>query len=170
MNLLLIIAVVILIANVIAGYKNGMVRQFIGLVSVIIMGVVAALIVNGLQSYASGRILSLILSIVLLCIIGLVRHLLTVVFVPAKLISRIPIVSWLDKLFGILFGVLETALILWIVYAFVMMMDMGMIGEQIVEYTRQSQILTWLYRHNYLAYLIETYVLELPLAAALVTE
>ncbi|MBO4980760.1 MAG: CvpA family protein [Lachnospiraceae bacterium] len=167
MNLLLIIAAVVLIANIIEGSRNGLVRQLIGFVSVIIMGVVAALILNGLESYTAGRTLSLILSIVLLCAIGLVRHLLSVVFVPAKLISRLPIVSWLDKLLGILFGILETVLILWIIYTFVMMTDMGMIGEQIVEYTRQSRVLTWLYQHNYLAYLIETYVLEFPLAATL---
>ena len=167
MNLLLIIAAVVLIANIIEGSRNGLVRQLIGFVSVIIMGVVAALILNGLESYTAGPTLSLILSIVLLCAIGLVRHLLSVVFVPAKLISRLPIVSWLDKLLGILFGILETVLILWIIYTFVMMTDMGMIGEQIVEYTRQSRVLTWLYQHNYLAYLIETYVLEFPLAATL---
>ena len=167
MNLLLIIAAVVLIANIIEGSRNGLVRQLIGFVSVIIMGVVAALILNGLESYTAGRTLSLILSIVLLCAIGLVRHLLSVVFVPAKLISRLPIVSWLDKLLGILFGILETVLILWIIYTFVMMTEMGMIGEQIVEYTRQSRVLTWLYQHNYLAYLIETYVLEFPLAATL---
>lgn len=34
-------------------------------------------------------------------------------------------------------------------------MDLGIIGQMILEYTKESQFLTWLYSKNYLAYLVE---------------
>ena len=46
-------------------------------------------------------------------------------------------------------------MILWTIYAFIMMLDMGMIGQQILVYTRENQILTWLYENNYLAVWLE---------------
>ena len=132
-----------------------MVREIISLISLIVMCVVVALIGNGLNSYFDGEIANVIIAVLLLCLVGIVHHLLGVVFFSAKVISRLPVVSWIDKLLGMLFGIVETILILWTIYAFIMMLDMGMIGQQILVYTRENQILTWLYENNYLAVWLE---------------
>ena len=141
--------------NIVSGYKKGMVREIISLISLIVMCVVVALIGNGLNSYFDGEIANVIIAVLLLCLVGIVHHLLGVVFFSAKVISKLPIVSWIDKLLGMLFGIVETILILWTIYAFIMMLDMGMIGQQILVYTRENQILTWLYENNYLAVWLE---------------
>lgn len=141
--------------NIVSGYKKGMVREIISLISLIVMCVVVALIGNGLNSYFDGEIANVIIAVLLLCLVGIVHHLLGVVFFSAKVISRLPVVSWIDKLLGMLFGIVETILILWTIYAFIMMLDMGMIGQQILVYTRENQILTWLYENNYLAVWLE---------------
>lgn len=141
--------------NIVSGYKKGMVREIISLISLIVMCVVVALIGNGLNSYFDGEIANVIIAVLLLCLVGIVHHLLGVVFFSAKVISKLPIVSWIDKLLGMLFGIVETILILWTIYAFIMMLDMGVIGQQILVYTRENQILTWLYENNYLAVWLE---------------
>ena len=92
---------------------------------------------------------------ILLGLIGIVHHLLSVVFFSAKLISKLPVVNFLNKLLGVAFGILEVVLVVWTVYTFVMMMDMGAIGQVILSYTEESEILSFIYRHNYLAYGIE---------------
>lgn len=158
MNILLIAAAILLLICVIGGYQNGMVKQAIALVSLIIFGVTAALLTHGWKSYVDGQFLNVIFAAVLLLLIGLLRHLLTVVFLPAKWIAKLPIVSWLNQVAGIVFGALEAVFLLWLVYTFVMMLDLGMVGEQIKFYTRESEILAWLYKHNYLAYLIEQFL------------
>ncbi len=166
MNFLLIIAAVILVANIMSGYKRGMVRQLISFVSLIVLCVVVALIANGAKSYVEGKILNVILAVVFLSLLGIAHHLLGVVFFPAKLVSKLPIVHWLDKLLGIVFGVLETVLIIWTIYTLVMMMDLGMAGYQIMQYTSESRILAWLYQHNYLAYLIENFISDFAFSQA----
>ena len=125
LNLLLIITAVILLCMVMDGYKKGMVRSLISLIS-------------------------------------LVHHLLNVVFFSAKVISKLPIVHSLDKLLGIVVGILETVLIVWTIYAFDIFRDLGTLGQVIVDYTRDSKILTCLYENNYLAYLIEQLGQKLP--------
>lgn len=155
MNLLFVIVLIVMFFNIVSGYKKGMVREIISLISLIVMCVVVALIGNGLNSYFDGEIANVIIAVLLLCLIGIVHHLLGVVFFSAKVISKLPIVSWIDKLLGMLFGIVETILILWTIYAFIMMLDMGMIGQQILVYTRENQILTWLYENNYLAVWLE---------------
>lgn len=155
MNLLFVIVLIVMFFNIVSGYKKGMVREIISLISLIVMCVVVALIGNGLNSYFDGEIANVIIAVLLLCLVGIVDHLLGVVFFSAKVISKLPIVSWIDKLLGMLFGIVETILILWTIYAFIMMLDMGMIGQQILVYTRENQILTWLYENNYLAVWLE---------------
>ena len=162
LNLLLIITAVILLCMVVDGYKKGMVRALISLISLLITCVVLFLLGNALSSYFDGRFFNVIITLLLLAAIGLVHHLLNVVFFSAKVISKLPIVHSLDKLLGIVVGILETVLIVWTIYAFNIFRDLGTLGQVIVDYTRDSKILTCLYENNYLAYLIEQLGQKLP--------
>ena len=166
LNLLLVIMAVVLICMVMDGYKKGMVKSLISLISLLITCVVLFLIGNGLSSYFDGKIFNVILTILLLAAIGLVHHLLNIVFFSAKMIVKLPIVHSLDKLLGIvvgfLVGILETVLIVWTIYAFNIFRDLGTLGQVIVDYTRDSRILTCLYENNYLAYLVEQLGQKLP--------
>ena len=153
---------VVLICMVMDGYKKGMVKSLISLISLLITCVVLFLIGNGLSSYFDGKIFNVILTILLLAAIGLVHHLLNIVFFSAKMIVKLPIVHSLDKLLGIVVGMLETVLIVWTIYAFNIFRDLGTLGQVIVDYTRDSRILTCLYENNYLAYLVEQLGQKLP--------
>ena len=162
MNLLMIILAVVLICMVMDGYKKGMVKSLISLLSLLIACVVLFLIGNALSSYFDGRFFNLIVTLLLLAAIGLLHHLLNVVFFSAKMIVKLPIVHSLDKLLGIVVGILETVLIVWTIYSFNIFRDLGTLGQVIVDYTRDSKILTCLYENNYLAYLIEQLGQKLP--------
>lgn len=164
MNLLLIVAALFLLCKVVDGYKKGMVKEIISFVSLVILCVVLTLIANGVNSYFDGEYAKLVMVVVLLVVLGLVHHLLGVLFFSAKMIVKLPIVHWLDKVLGIVVGILETVLIIWTIYTFIMLMDLGAIGQQILIYTEESEILLWFYQHNYLAYLLEHFSSEINLS------
>lgn len=155
LNLMIIIVLIVLFCSMVDGYKKGMVKSIISFISLIFTCVVVVLLGNALHSYFDGQIFNVIIMVLLLGLIGIVRHLLGVVFFSAKVISKLPIVHWVDKLLGIVVGILETVLILWTIYTFIMFMDLGILGQQILDFTQENQILTWLYQNNYLAYLVE---------------
>lgn len=165
MNLMFIIVAIFLLCKMVDGYKKGMVKEIISFVSLIILCIVLALIANGVSSYFDGQFAKLIVVLFLLIALGVVHHLLGVLFFSAKLISKLPIVHWLDKVLGIVVGVLETVLILWTIYTFIMLLDLGAIGQQILIYTEESEILLWLYQHNYLAYLLQQISAEIDFAS-----
>jgi uncharacterized membrane protein required for colicin V production len=159
-NILLIVIVILLFYNVAEGYKKGMVRQFISLVSLIVLCVILALAANGISSYKSGKFVNVAVIIILLCILGIARHILGVVFFSAKVISKLPVIHGVDKLMGIVFGIIETVLILWTLYGIVMILDMGVIGSLVKEWAAGNEILEWFYRHNYLVYWLESNILK----------
>ena len=154
MNLLLIAVLILLVLKMISGYKKGMVKEIIQFVTLLITCATLALIANALSHYTKGEWLNVVIMIIMLSLLGLVHFLLKIVFVSAKLIVNLPIVSWVDKVMGIAVGALETVLLLWTLYFFVMIMDMGGVSEIVLQYTQDSKILTWLFENNYLAYFL----------------
>lgn len=155
MNILLIIVLLLLVLNVVSGYKNGFVKALISFISLIVLGIIAVLVINGIHGYVDGNFLTVLIMIVLLVVVVVVHHLINFVLFPVKLLSKLPIVSWLNQLLGIVFGILQTLLTVWILYAGVMLLDMGMFEQLIVNATQENGFLSWLYQNNYLVILIQ---------------
>lgn len=160
-NILLLIVILFMIFKIYDGYDKGMVKEIISFVSLVFLCIVVALVGNGLSSYYDGKILNVVVMVLLLAVLGIVHFLINVVFVPAKVIAKLPIVKSLDKILGVAVGIAETILILWTIYTFAMMMDLGVIGEFVLKSTADSRILTWLYEHNQLAGWIQVMGAEL---------
>lgn len=161
-NLLLIIVVLAIAFQSSVGYKRGMVKEITSLITLIVISILLALIGGGVRSYLDGNIVGVIVAILLASVLGIANHLLNFALFPAKLISKLPLIRLVDKVLGIVFGVLEVLLLLWTVYTLVMMFHMGALGDFVLTYTKDSVILSWFYEHNYLAYLVEKVVGQFP--------
>ncbi len=151
MNILTIVVLIVLLWKICEGYRRGMVKEIISFVSLIVLCAVAVLIASGLQSYSEKEYVGVAIAALLLCVVGVIHHLLGLAFFSAKLISKLPVIHWADKVLGVAVGILETVLLLWTVYTFIMTFGMGMIGQLILAYTQENPVLLWLYRYNYLA-------------------
>ncbi len=163
MNLMLLIVLLFIVFKIADGYKKGMVKEIISFVSLVVMCVVVVLISAGLHSFMEKQVVGVIIAIVLLSLLGIAHHLLGVVFFSAKMIVKLPIIHWVDKLLGMVVGALEVILILWTLYTFIMYFGLGMIGSMVIEYTKQSQLLTAVYEYNMLAPIVESVLAELPM-------
>lgn len=159
-NILVIIVFAFMLFKIWDGYNKGMVKEILSFVSLIFLSLFVILVGNGLSSYNAGKFLNVAVMVILLTLLGIAHHIINVVVIPAKLIVSLPVVKSLDKVLGVAVGFLETILILWTVYTLAMMMDLGMIGDYILQCTAENDVLTWLYQHNYLAYGIELLLAE----------
>ncbi len=150
-NIFVVMVVFLLIIKIVDGYKKGMVKEIISFISLIFLCLVGVLAANALGSYYDGKFLNVVVMVVFLGILGLVHHLINVAAFPAKLVAKLPVVHSVDKLLGVVVGILETLLILWTIYTFIMVADTGMVGEMILQYTAENPVLVWLYEHNQVA-------------------
>ncbi len=154
-NLLLIIVVVLAVIKMAGGFKRGIIKEIISLVSLAVLCLVAAMIAYGVSCYNDGKFFNVAAMVILLGLLGIAHHLLSLIFFSAKLVSKLPVIHLVDKLAGMAFGALEVVVVLWTVYAFVMMTETGAVGQIILAYTQESPALVWIYEHNYLAHWIE---------------
>lgn len=155
MNWVLIIAIVLLIWRIADGYKKGMVKEILSFISLLVLCVAVVLIGNALNSYFDKEVIKTAVAVILLLVLIIVHRLLGLVIFPAKLIVKLPLVRSLDKLLGVIIGILETILIIWTVYALIMTFGLGMIGQQILIYVEESKVLLALFEYNYLAKILE---------------
>lgn len=161
-NVLFLIVLVLLAFKIADGYKRGMVKEIISLVSLIVVCIVVLLIGSALSNYFEKEFSGMVISILLLVVLGIVHHLLGVVFFSAKMISKLPIVSFADKLLGVVVGAAEVVLILWTVYAFILLYGCGELGQWILSDTSNSQLLTIVYKTNLLTPIIGEAIRNIP--------
>ena len=161
MNLMLLIVLLVAVFKIVDGFKKGMIKEVISILSLLIMCIVVMLIGAGLHSYMQKQWVGILVTVLLLSLVGIAHHLLKVVFFSAKVISKLPIIHSGDKLLGMLLGVLETIVMLWTLYTFIMYFELGMLGEMILEYTSQSRVLTIVYEYNLLAPIVANVISKL---------
>lgn len=155
MNWLLIVIVLILIWRIYEGVQNGMVKEIISFVSLVVLCLTVGLVGTALDKYFDRDIISMIVAILLLLVLCIVHKLLGIVFFSAKIIAKLPVIHSCDKLLGAVFGFLETLVLVWMIYSVIMVLDTGMLGEVVRQYAADSQILSFLYKYNYLQHFIE---------------
>lgn len=162
MNIMVLVVLLFLAFKITDGYKKGMVKELISFVSLIVMCVMVVLIGAGVRSYMQNQMLGVVVAVLLLAVLGIAHHLLGIVFFSAKMISKLPIVSFINKLLGIAFGALETVVLLWTIYSLIIMFNMGAIGQLILQWTSESKLLSYVYANNMLVSVIKDVVANLP--------
>ncbi len=85
-------------------------------------------------------------------------------FSSAKLIGKLPVIRTADKLRGAVIGVLETVLLLWMVYSLTITFGPGTWwGEAIKACAAENPILRFFYKYNYLQHWVEFFAQKLKL-------
>lgn len=107
----LIIIALIFIWRAAAGFRKGMVQEIIPLIAMAVAGFCVILILGAVGSYLNREIGKSVEMAVVLFVVCLVYRLLQVLFTSLELISRLPVIKWMDKLLGIVVGLAEAGLL-----------------------------------------------------------
>ena len=102
---------IIFIWRISVGFRKGMVQEIISLIAMAVAGVCVVLILGAVGSYLEREIGRAIQSVIVLFVVCFVYRLVHTLFTSLELISKLPVIKWLDKLLGIVVGFAEAALI-----------------------------------------------------------
>ncbi|MGN0305642.1 MAG: CvpA family protein [Lachnospiraceae bacterium] len=154
MNITLIIVFFILVICAVRGCRKGMTKEITGLVAWAVTLLVISLIIMLYSSLRDNETGNTIYSIVILILIGLIYGVVRLLLKSVKAISKLPIFHLLDQLLGIVVGLGEGILIVWLLYVLSRAGLLGSLGEIIDQDTANSLVLSWMYKYNYLAKLV----------------
>lgn len=155
MNFTLIIIVLILIIAAIHGYKKGITKELSGLISWAVTLFVMALIIMLYTSFNKSEGKNTIFTIIILIVVAMIYSVVRFVLKPAKFIAKLPLFHFLDQMLGLVIGLGEGVLIIWLVYVLNESGIFGQFGEMIRTDTARSEILSLIYEYNYLIKIAE---------------
>ena len=107
----LVVIVFIFIWRIVAGFKRGMIQEFVSLIAMVVAGFCMILILGAVGSYLEREIGQLIQFISVRLPVCIVYRLVNILFTSLKLISTLPIIRWVDKLLGVVVGGVEAVLL-----------------------------------------------------------
>lgn len=149
LNLTLIIAVLLTIYMIARGYRKGMTKELSGLIALAAAFIVLALVIMLTSSYQLGEVTNTVYSVVFLVLFGIVYGVVRLVLNSIKLISKLPVLHFIDKLLGMVVGLGKAVLFIWIFFLFCENGYLGTITEYVRTDIANSTILTLLYQYNF---------------------
>jgi len=158
MNYLFILVILAFVWRMMAGYKQGMVKELKSFITFLVSAVSIALICKTINAYMHESGADMVISIFLLIILGIAFKVIKIVFFSAESIVKLPVIHLADKVLGIVMGALEIIALLW---AFYLVLDMlyqfqlGIFAKMAAAYIKDSGFLTYLYEHNLFKKLLE---------------
>ena len=158
MNTLTLIVLIVLFLFGVGGLHKGLVESVIDIVSSIVGMVVLVILVKGIGSFMQGSYTNVILALVLLAVIQVVSKIIRLILNSAKLVSKLPLVSWVDKLSGAILGVVQGIFFFWIIFIILGLFDFAQTNEWIIQQVADNALLTLLYRSNLLVYILVQYM------------
>lgn len=154
-NILLIILIIIACWRIVQGFRNGMIDEISRLISLVAALFVLSLAVMIIYGFMEENKKNVIVAVVALVILGCVFHLINFIMKSLKTLARLPVISLLNKVLGMITGLAEVIVICWIMYTVIQMFPVGEVGEQIMAWTYKSEPLMKLYETNCILPLFE---------------
>lgn len=152
MNILVIVLAALALWRGIRGMKIGFVEETGRLLSLVISLFVLSLGILLYTSVKAGDTKNIVLSVLILIVTGIVAKLIRLMVKSLSAIAHLPLLNVLDSLLGLLIGVAEAVVILWIIYVLITSFELGSFGAWMMEQTHENEILKKLYDMNQIAY------------------
>lgn len=109
------------------------------------------LAVNNLIVYAAGFLADFCVKVIAFLITLILSNvLLHIVFDLLKIVDKLPVIGWINKVGGVLLGAAEGILCLWILFAVLMLFSQSEIGGTLVREITGDMYLNFLYENNLL--------------------
>jgi len=152
-----IVVLLVLVIKVVLSVKKGAVKELFSLVSTILASVAVLLIAFAIRKYFSQERIIFVITIILLFLLLIVYKILDLFFTTMKLISKLPVVSFVNKILAIPLAICEVIVMVWAVYCLVMVLDVGAFEKWIMECVRNNSIMRFLYQYNYMYSIIANF-------------
>ncbi|MDE7266645.1 MAG: CvpA family protein [Lachnospiraceae bacterium] len=149
-NILFVIIVAALVVGVVWGWKRGLIEGIVRIISSILGIVVLLVVAQGIYRYTKGGIGSVIITLLLLGIIGVIQKIVKFITSTFRLVKAIPFGKLADKLAGAAFGAVEILCIIWVVFILIGSFDLFGLKQWLLEQVAQSRFLQIIYNTNYL--------------------
>ncbi len=149
-NYTLIIVVCLAIGCAIKGFKTGMMKEILSFITVIVAVGCIVIAVYAAGQYMDHNYMFFVAAVIIILLIMVFLNVGKLLVWPLKILSKLPLVKWIDKLAGIVIGVAKSLLYTWTAFIVIPIVDQPFISNIVNENVANSQLLTWIHSNNYM--------------------
>ncbi|MCR4754258.1 MAG: hypothetical protein K5868_01890 [Lachnospiraceae bacterium] len=147
-NITFIIGIILALIGIRAGYKIGLTKGISHLVALIATLLTLMLILMLTASIHAGQSRNSIITIIILVILGTVYGVVKFLLKSAHKVSELPLLHQLDKIAGILIGLMWIGMLYMVIIALSYRGFLGPFGTMVAEDVKNSEILTLINSYN----------------------
>lgn len=150
MYIVLGIVICIYIWRIYQGSRNGLIDEAGALADFVIvsLAVISGIVV--IESALEKHLIGILVSGIILLIILIARKLIRFIFCSLGLLTKLPLLSGLNKFMGLLAGIAEATVVIWVAFAVISCLKIPVKGQLLVELIRENIFLNFLYQRNLL--------------------
>lgn len=149
-NLPFLCVIALLIVRIVVSVKRGLVKEICSCIATILASIAVLLIAFAVRKYFDEDRIILVITLILLFLLGIIYKIIDTFLTTLKLVSKLPVISLVDKILGIVIGVAEVVVVVWAVYCIIMIMDAGAFEEWVMNCVRNNKIMKTLFEYNYM--------------------
>ncbi|MDE6951800.1 MAG: CvpA family protein [Lachnospiraceae bacterium] len=142
--------VLIYIWRIFRGSRAGLIDEAGALADIVIVSfaVVAGIVV--IESALEKNLIGFLVAGIILLLILIARKLLRLVFSSLGMIAKLPLLNGLNKFLGMLAGIVEATVVIWVGFAVISCLKIPIKGQLITELIQENVFLDFLYKRNLL--------------------
>ena len=156
-NIILVMVIVFLLIGGFTGFKRGLVEGVMRLVTTLLGIVVLVILAKGIGNFLQGSYINVAMALILLAVLQIFHKIGKLILDSCKLVTKLPVISSIDKVAGMVLGLAEVVIFIWIAFLFVGIVNPFGIQEVFMEQINQSTFLTLLYKVNGLILLLQKF-------------
>lgn len=156
-NILWIIVIVFMIIGAVTGFKRGLAEGVMRLITSLLGIVVLVVLAKGIGNFIQGSYVNVLMALILLAVLRIFHRIGKLILDSCKLVSKLPVIHSLDKIAGMLLGLVEVVFFIWLIFIFVEIKNPFGIQDWVNTQVNESALLTILYRVNGLILLLKCF-------------
>jgi len=145
-----IIGIIFIVIGIRAGYGVGLTKGISHLVAMVVTALTLMLILMLTATIRAGQSRNTVITVIILVILGTVYGVIKFLLKSAHKVSELPLLHQLDKIAGILVGLLWMAILYMVMIAMSFRGFFGAFGTMVMADVQKSEILTLLNSYNIL--------------------
>ncbi|MCR5716901.1 MAG: hypothetical protein K6G23_08660 [Lachnospiraceae bacterium] len=147
---------ILYIWRVTSGARAGLVGEIGNLADICIVSFLIVDAIAMFDNIINKNLVSFLTSGVIFLVVLIARKAIKAAFALLEWIVKFPILNRLNLFFGIVAGVFEATILVWVFYAFHPYINAAFPNNNLVEQIAGNTFLSWLYLHNGLGTLVTT--------------
>lgn len=150
MNITFVLVILVILAIALRGLNRGLIKVIAEILAVLVFLFTVMLLMMLYLTIQHREVGNILITIGILVSTAVGYCMVKVLLKSVKMICRLPLIKYIDKILGIAGGAIEGILVVWIFYLFNEYGVFGNYSEMIDIHTRSNELLIWIYESNYL--------------------